>query len=125
MYSANCSNVRETADPDPKNLSEALQRTDSKFWIEATKSEYDSLIENKVWELTKLSDGRKPVGCKWVFKKKLNPDGSVQKYKARLVAQGFSQVYGEDYDEVFTPVARFESVRAVVSQAVKKGMHIH
>ena len=64
-------------------------------------------------------------GCKWVFKKKLNPDGFVQKYKARLVAQGFSQVYGEDYDEVFAPVARFESVRAVVSQAVKKGMHIH
>ena len=125
LYSANSTNVCEVADPDPKNLSEALQRQDSKFWIEATESEYNSLIENKVWELTKLPDGRKPVGCKWVFKKKINPDGSIQKYKARLVAQGFSQVYGEDYDEVFAPVARFESVRAIVSQAVKKGMHIH
>ena len=125
LYSANSTNVCESADPDPKNLSEALQRPDRKCWIEATESEYDSLIDNNVWELTKLPEGRKPVGCKWVFKKKMNPDGSIQKYKARLVAQGFSQVYGEDYDEVFAPVARFESVRAIVSQAVKKKMHIH
>ena len=52
------------------------------------------------------------------FLKKINPDGTVERYKARLVAQGYNQVYEEDYDEVFAPVARFESTRTVVSQAV-------
>ena len=52
------------------------------------------------------------------FLKKINPDGTVERYKARLVAQGYNQIYEEDYDEVFAPVARFESTRTVVSQAV-------
>ena len=52
------------------------------------------------------------------FLKKINHDGTVERYKARLVAQGYNQVYGEDYDEVFAPVAKFESTRTVVSQAV-------
>ena len=68
---------------------------------------------------------RKAIGCKWIFKRKLNPDGTVERYKARLVAQGCNQLYGEDYDEVFAPVARFESIRTVVSQTVKEKMKIH
>ena len=57
-------------------------------------------------ELTELPKGRKAVGCKWVFKINRNADGSVEIYKARLVAQGFSQRYGVDYDETFSPVVR-------------------
>jgi hypothetical protein len=56
--------------------------------------EMDSLQEHDVWELTELPKDRKAVGCKWVFKVKLNADGSIERHKARLVAQGFSQTYG-------------------------------
>ena len=70
-------------------------------------------------------EGRKAIGCKWIFKRKLNPDGIVERYKARLVAQGCNQLYGEDYAEALAPVSRFESIRTVVSQAVKEKMKIH
>ena len=118
-------NYNSSCEIEPKTLAEALQRQDGKLWKEAVDSELNSLLKNHVWELTKLPKGRKAIGCKWVFKRKINPDGTIHKYKARLVAQGFSQIYGEDYDEVFAPVARFESIRAVVSEAVKEKMHIH
>lgn len=67
-------------------------------WIKAMQKEMDSLEENDVWELVKLPEGRKSVGSKWVFKTKMNADGRIERYKARLVAQGFSQKFGSDYD---------------------------
>ncbi len=76
-------------------------------------------------ELTELPKGRKAVGCKWVFKITRNADGSVEIYRARLVAQGFSQRYGVDYDETFSPVVRFESIRTVVALAVQRGLKLH
>ena len=72
-----------------------------------------------------LPKSRKPVGCKWVFKKKTKSDGSIERYKARLVAQGFSQKQGLDYDETFSPVIRFESFRTLVAIAVQKGLKLH
>ena len=72
-----------------------------------------------------MPEGRKVIGSKWVFKVKRNTDGSVEKHKARLVAQGFSQKYGVDYDETFSPVVRFESIRTVIALAVKKGLKMH
>ena len=75
--------------------------------------EIESLRKSDVWELVDLPKGRKAVGSKWVFKIKTDAKGSVERFKARLVAQGFSQKPGIDYDETFSPVARFESVRTV------------
>ena len=72
-----------------------------------------------------MPEGRKVIGSKWVFKVKRNADGSVEKHKARLVAQGSSQKYGVDYDETFSPVVRFESIRTVIALAVKKGLKMH
>ena len=115
VYNANSTVTKA----EPTSLSEALERKDCKLWKEAADSEFKSLVENEVWNLKKLPEGRKAIGCKWIFKRKLKPDGTFERYKARLVAQGYNQVYGEDYDEVFVPVARFESIRTVVSQAVK------
>ena len=63
-----------------------------------------SLKENEVWEMVELPKDRKTVGSKWVYKLKSGPDGSIERYKARLVAQGFSQKYGTDYDETFCPL---------------------
>ena len=81
-----------------------------------------SLEENDVWELVELPDGRKAVGSKWV---KTGADGSIEHYKARLVAQGFSQKYGTDYDETFCPVVRMESLRALIALSVQFGLQLH
>ena len=81
--------------------------------------EMKSLDDNKVWFLTELPEGRMPVGSKWVFKVKIGVVGSVECYKACLVAQGFSQKFGTDYDETFCPVVRQESLRALIALGVQ------
>ena len=79
------------------------------------KAEIDSLHDNSVWELVQLPEGRKPVGSKWVYKVKMKADGSIERCKARLVAQGCSRKQGLDYDETFSPVVRSESVGSVIA----------
>ena len=93
--------------------------------MSAMEKEMKSLHENKVWNLVELPKDRKVVGSKWVFKQKVGANGSVERYKARLVAQGFSQKFGLDYDETFCPVVRFESVRTVIALAVQNGLKLH
>ena len=110
---------------EPAIVSEALHGPHSEQWREAMQEEIDSLQEHDVYELTELPRGRKAVGCKWVFKIKHNADGSVERYKARLVAQGYSQRHGIDYDETFSPVVRFESIRTVVVLSVQRGLKLH
>ena len=102
--------VNVDEEKDLTNREEALAGKDKKKWESAMKKEMQSMETNDVWDLVKLPEGQKPVGCKWIFKRKLNSDGIVERYKARLVAQGFSQKYGQDYDKTFAPVVRFESV---------------
>jgi len=77
--------------------------------------EMASLEKNKTGELVPLPDGHKPIGCKWVFKKKFGADGSVEKYKAILVAKGYSQVEGIDYGEIFSPVVKLTSIQFLLS----------
>ncbi|KAL2607649.1 hypothetical protein R1flu_026222 [Riccia fluitans] len=77
------------------------------------------------WTLVPLPPGRRTVGCKWVFKVKTKPDGSVSRYKARLVAQGYSQIHGVDYTDTFSPVVRLQSIRVLFAVAVQYKMHIH
>ncbi|KAK8980873.1 hypothetical protein V6N11_048003 [Hibiscus sabdariffa] len=82
------------------------------------RSEMDSMSVNQVWTLVEPPEGIKPIGCKWVFKKKTDMDGNVQTYKGRLVAKGFQQIHGVDYDETFSPVAMFKSIRILLAVAV-------
>ena len=89
------------------------------------KTEMESLKINDVWELVELPEDRKVIGSKWVFRVKTDADGKVETHKARLVAQGFSQTFGDDYDETFSPVARFESIRTVIALAAKYGLKLH
>ena len=98
---------------------------DKEKWLDALEMEMDSLHGNQVWDLVELPKERKIVGSKWVFKEKLGADGTTERYKARLVAQGFSQQYGLDYDETFSPVVRSESVRTLIALAARDNMYLH
>ena len=98
---------------EPQSIEEALESKLSKKWKEAADSEYKSLIENGTGELVELPSGRKPFGCKWTFKTKHGSDGKVEHYKAQLVAKGYTQKHGEDYNETFSPVVRYSSARAL------------
>ena len=89
---------------------EAITGPDKRKWEIAMETEMTSLRENHVWDLVKFPTGKRTVGSKWVYKVKTGADGSVQRYKARLVAQGFTQQYGTDFDETFCPVVRQESL---------------
>eukprot|EP00253_Pinus_taeda_P009860 PITA_09860 len=77
--------------------------------------EMESLHKNEAWDLVELSAGRKPIGRKWVFKKKINAEGKVEKYKSRLVAKGYSQVLGIDFGDIFSLVAKVTSIRLLLS----------
>ncbi|KAK9028400.1 hypothetical protein V6N11_068205 [Hibiscus sabdariffa] len=102
---------------EPKTCQEAVASPDSEKWLEAMRSEMDSMSENQVWTLVEPPEGIKPIGCKWVFKKKTDMDGNVQTYKGRLVAKGFRQIHGIDYDETFSPVAMIKSIRILLAVA--------
>jgi hypothetical protein len=77
-------------DDIPTSITEAYASPDADDWKEAIRSEMDSILSNGTWELSELPFGCKPIGCKWVFKKKLRPDGTIDKYKARLVAKSYT-----------------------------------
>ncbi|KAK9036766.1 hypothetical protein V6N11_021694 [Hibiscus sabdariffa] len=102
---------------EPRTYQEAVASPDSEKWLEAMRSEMDSMSENQVWTLVEPPEGIKPIGCKWVFKKKTDMDGNVQTYKGRLVAKGFRQIHGVDYDETFSLVAMFKSIRILLAVA--------
>ncbi|KAK8985022.1 hypothetical protein V6N11_082641 [Hibiscus sabdariffa] len=102
---------------EPKTYHEAVSSPDSEKWLEAMRSEMDSMSENQVWTLVEPPEGIKPIRCKWVFKKKTNMDGNVQTYKGQLVAKGFQQIHGVDYDETFSPVAMIKSIRILLAIA--------
>eukprot|EP00795_Rhopilema_esculentum_P017528 gene17528-biopygen6440 len=110
---------------EPATIQEAFNSEYSAQWKEATDSEYQSLIENQTWELVKPPKDRKAIGCKWVFKVKYDENGQVERFKSRLVAKGYSQKYGVDFDETFSPVVRFSSIRALLAFAVQNRMLIH
>ena len=94
-------------------------------WLQAMHDEYNALLRNKTWTLTSLPPGAKPVGCKWLFKNKYNVDGSLQRHKARLVAQGFTQIAGYDYNETYSPVVKPSTIRVVLLYVVTSAWPTH
>ena len=81
------------------------------------KSELDSMYSNQVWDLVKAPNSSKPLGCKWVYKRKRGVDGMVETFKVRLVAKGYKQKEGIDYNETFSPIAMLKSIKILLSIA--------
>ena len=81
------------------------------------KEELDTLSKNHTWDLVTLPSRKSVVGCKWIYKIKTLSDGSIERYKARIVAKGFTEEYGIDYEETFAPVACISSVHALLTVA--------
>ncbi|MGD0511293.1 MAG: reverse transcriptase domain-containing protein, partial [Candidatus Micrarchaeaceae archaeon] len=111
--------VTPNSDSVPQTIKEALSGPDADKWRTAIKSEMRSLLQNHTWDLVKRPGGKEIVPSRWIFKVK--EDG---RYKARMVARGFTQTFGVDYFETYAPVARFASIRMILALAAKFGLSI-
>ncbi|GJX53248.1 retrotransposon protein, putative, ty1-copia subclass [Tanacetum coccineum] len=102
---------------EPTSYKAAMLDYESNKWIDAMNAEIQSMMDNMVWVLVDLPPDCKTVGSKWIFKKKTDMDGIVHTYKARLIAKGYTQLYGVDYEETFSPVADIRAIRILISIA--------
>eukprot|EP00877_Chromochloris_zofingiensis_P012368 jgi/Chrzof1/7385/Cz02g21250.t1 len=110
---------------EPATYEEALQSDCAEQWQQAMDSEYASLIANGTWTLEKPPTDIRPIPVKWVYKVKRDTSGNIERFKARLVAKGFWQQEGVDYDEVFAPVSKYATFRALMAKAAEEDMELH
>lgn len=113
--------ANSATDIDPSTLKQALKSPQANEWKTAMASEMKSLEENKTWEeISAVPSGRNIITTKWVFKTKRDESGQVERYKARLVARGYTQTHGIDYKETFAPVTRMSTIRIICAIAALK-----
>jgi len=110
---------------DPTSCLQATRVPDAKQWDKATRIEIELILKNNTWTLVDLAKGAKLIGCKWIFKKKYHLDGSIDKYKARLVAKVFTQKPNIDYFNTFAPMIRISSIRVLLALATTHKLVIH
>ena len=101
--------------PIPKNIEEVMRNS---HWKGTIDEEMRALLHNHTWDIVNLPHGKKPVSCRWVYTLKCKSNGSLDRYKARLVARGYTQTFGVDYQETFAPVAKINTIRILISIAV-------
>ena len=94
-------------------------------WNVGEQEEIDSIIDNKVWEKLPMPFETKPIPLKWIYKAKKDRLGAVARYKCRLVAQGFSQVQGQDYSDTYSPVCKFTSFRTLLAITAQLGLKVY
>jgi hypothetical protein len=122
--SANATVGIDSAD-EPATVKQALSSDAAEMWKLAMDEEIASLIANGTWSVEQLPDGVRPIPCKWVFKIKRDAQGNIERYKARLVAKGYQQVAGVDFDEVYAPVSKHSSLRALLSIVAMDDLELH
>ncbi|KXJ81160.1 hypothetical protein RP20_CCG021493 [Aedes albopictus] len=127
-FDLSCSTFPENLFPprlcEPESYREAMQRDDRTSWCDAMREELEALKLNDTWELTDLPPGRRALKCKWVYRIKTNVDGTVDRYKARLVIKGFSQQKGVDYDQTYSPVVRYATIRYLLAVAAQLDLDV-
>lgn len=111
-------------DKNPRSYREAMASDEAAEWHKAMCEEMNALKNNGTWRAVYLPPGRKAIGSRWVFKVKHLPDGAIERFKARVVAQGFSQRPGVDFDETFAPTARWAAVRTILALAAYEDMYL-
>lgn len=107
------------------SVSEALNGEEREAWERAIQSEITSLIKNDTFKIVKCKDGQNVVGSRFVLTKKYQPDGSINRFKARIVAKGYSQRFGVDYHQTFAPVARLQTIRLLMAISASYGLQVH
>ncbi|KAL9447409.1 hypothetical protein AB3S75_014971 [Citrus x aurantiifolia] len=110
---------------EPQSFKEAVTSAKGTLWKEAINSEVESILQNHTWELVDLPPGCKPLGYKWIFKRKMKVDGSIDKHKARLVIKGYRQREGLDYFDTYSLVTRINSIRMIIAIAALRNLKIH
>ncbi|GKV22443.1 hypothetical protein SLEP1_g32316 [Rubroshorea leprosula] len=109
---------------EPTSFKEACESVNSDQWRGAMEEEMESLHKNKTWDLVQLPEGRKAIGCRWIYKLKKDSEGNIERYKARLVIKGYAQKLGIDFDEVFSPVVRMTTIRVVLALAASLDLEL-
>ncbi|CAI5479185.1 unnamed protein product [Closterium sp. Yama58-4] len=109
---------------EPASMEEALAGPDRDKWLASRDAEYQSLLENRTWDLVVLPDGKKAIQCKWVLRIKTDDKGQVTIYKSRLVAKGFMQKEKQDFNEIFAPTAKPPTLRVLLADAAVSGKFI-
>ena len=94
-------------------------------WKDAMHEEYESIMKNDVWDVVPRPKDKAVVTSKWLYKIKHGSDGSVEKFKERFVARGFSEKEGIDYDDIFAPVAQYTTIRSIIALAATQGWSLH
>ena len=110
---------------EPQSFEEAMSSSEAPLWKEAIQSEIDSILQNHTWELVDLPPGCKPLGYKWIFKRKKKANGSIEKYKTRLVIKCYKQKEGLDYFDTYSPVTRLTSIRMILAIAALCNLEVH
>ena len=110
---------------EPTTYQQAVSGKQSELWKNAMDEEMASLLANKTWTLSYPPDGIKPIPVKWVYKVKCTPEGEIERFKARVVAKGFKQEEGINYTEVFSPVSKYSTLRAVIAKVSIEDLHLH
>ena len=121
-FSSYLSAMNHIIDSKPSCHGEA---SGEKLWKDSMTEEYQSIIKNDVWDVVPRPEGKSVVTSKWIYKIKHVADGSIEKYKARFMARGFSQIEGVNYDETFAPVAKYTSIQSIIAIATSMGGKLH
>jgi hypothetical protein len=106
------------------HIKEVMMSKHSK-WFEAMEDELSSMSSNDLWDLVEISDGDKKVGCKGVYKMKCNSKGKNERFKARLLAKGFTQIERVDYTEIFSPISKKDSFWIVMALVAHYDLELH